>query len=39
MSEALVDLTGGASEKFNLNDPVIEDQIKSGEFWKKLKRY
>lgn len=30
MSEALVDLTGGCSEKYNLRVPDVQDLIESG---------
>ena len=39
MNEALVDLTGGVSEKFPLRAPDIAEQIEGGQFWKELKKY
>jgi hypothetical protein len=39
MNEALVDLTGGVSEKFHLRAPDIAEQIEGGQFWKELKKY
>jgi hypothetical protein len=39
MAEALVDLTGGASEKYNLRAPETKENIESGQFWKDLKKY
>lgn len=39
MAEGLVDLTGGASEKYNLTAPETADLIESGQFWKDLKKY
>ena len=32
MTEALVDLTGGVSEKYFFEDPVVSEQVKNGEF-------
>lgn len=39
MTEALVDLTGEASEKYNLRDLSTVALIESGEFWDLLLRY
>ena len=39
MAEALVDLTGGASEKFNLRAPETAELIENQVFWKDLKKY
>lgn len=39
MSESLVDLTGGASEKFNLRAPEVAELIENQVFWKDLKKY
>jgi hypothetical protein len=39
MAEALVDLTGGASEKFNLKAPETAELIDNSMFWKDLKKY
>lgn len=39
MSEALVDLTGGASDKYHLRSPETKESIESGQFWKDLKKY
>lgn len=39
IAEALVDLTGGSSEKMLLTDPKIQAMIESGSLWMKLKKY
>jgi hypothetical protein len=39
MSDALVDLTGEAVEKFNLRDPHTTQLIENGEMWNMLLRY
>ena len=39
MTEALVDLTGEASEKYNLKDPDTASLVDSGEFWTMLIKY
>lgn len=39
MAEGLVDLTGGASEKYNLRAPEVAKQIESQMFWKEIKKY
>jgi hypothetical protein len=39
MAEALVDLTGGASEKYNLRAPETTEMIENTMFWKDLKKY
>ena len=39
MAESLVDLTGGASEKYNLRAPEVSEMIENQMFWKDLKKY
>jgi hypothetical protein len=39
MTESLVDLTGGSSEKFNLRAPEVAELIENQIFWKDLKKY
>lgn len=39
MAEALVDLTGGCSEKYNLRAEETSSIIESGQFWKDMKKY
>ena len=39
ISEAMVDLTGGVSEKFYLKDAEVVENIEGGQFWKDLKKY
>jgi calpain len=39
MAEALVDLSGGCSEKFDLRATETAELIESGVFWKDLKKY
>ena len=39
MAESLVDLTGGASEKYNLRAPEIAEAIETQQFWKDIKKY
>ena len=39
MAEALVDLTGGASEKYNLKDPEIIENMNNDHFWRDIKKY
>eukprot|EP00753_Platysulcus_tardus_P008548 PLAT16095.1.p1 GENE.PLAT16095.1~~PLAT16095.1.p1 ORF type:complete len:894 (-),score=525.29 PLAT16095.1:252-2933(-) len=39
VAEALVDLTGGASEKIVLTEDYVKEMIKDGRLWDKLKRY
>jgi hypothetical protein len=39
MNEALVDLTGGVSEKFHLRALEIAESIEGGQFWKDLKKF
>ena len=39
MAEALVDITGGCSEKFDLRATETAELIESGTFWKDLKKY
>ncbi len=38
MSEALVDLTGGSSEKFYLTNPDTQMKIETGQMWKMMKK-
>jgi hypothetical protein len=39
MNEAMVDLTGGVSEKFHLKAPETQEAIEGGQFWKDIKKY
>jgi len=39
IAEALVDLTGGSSEKMLLTDPKIQAMVENGTLWNKLKKY
>ena len=39
MARAMVDLTGGTSEKHALRVAEMQEQIESGQLWKDLKRY
>ena len=39
MTESLVDLTGGVSQKFHLRAPEIAESIEGGQFWKDLKKF
>jgi hypothetical protein len=39
MTEAMVDLTGGVSEKFHFRAPEVTEAIEGGQFWKDLKKY
>ena len=39
LDEALVDLSGGVSEEFNLKTPEIAESIEGGQFWKELKKH
>ena len=39
ISEAMVDLSGGVSERFFLRAPDMTEAIESGQFWKDLKKY
>lgn len=39
ISESMVDLTGGVSEKFYLRAPEIVESIEGGQFWRDLKKY
>jgi hypothetical protein len=39
MTDAMVDLTGEASEKYNLRDPKIVPMVDSGELWSMMIRY
>ena len=39
LSEAMVDLTGGVSQKFYMRAPEVVEEIEAGQFWKDLKKY
>lgn len=39
MSEGMVDLTGGVSEKYNLTVPETAPLLENGQFWKMMKSY
>lgn len=39
VAEALVDFTGGVSEKFLLTDPHVKAMVDNGELWTRLKKY
>ena len=39
MTDAMVDLTGEASEKYNLRDPKIVPMVDNGELWTMMIRY
>ena len=39
MGEAMVDLSGGCSEKFDLRAAETSESIESGGFWKDIKKY
>ena len=39
MSEAMVDLSGGVSEKFDLRAQETAELIDNGVFWKDIKKY
>lgn len=39
MNEALVDLTGGVSEKFHFRAPETVEAMETGTFWKDLKKW
>jgi hypothetical protein len=39
MVEAMVDLTGGVSEKILLESEEVKDAMESGQLWKELKKY
>jgi len=39
MTESLVDLTGGVSEKFHFRAPETVESIEGGQFWKDLKKW
>ena len=39
ISESMVDLTGGVSEKFYLRAPEIVESIEGGQFWRDLKKF
>ena len=36
--EALVDMTGGVAEKYDLSKPEIKNAVDSGQFWRDLKK-
>ena len=38
MGEAMVDLSGGVSEKFNLTVPETAPLLDNGVFWKEMKK-
>jgi len=38
IGEALVDMTGGVAEKYDLSKPDIKAAVDSGQFWKDLKK-
>jgi len=38
IGEALVDMTGGVAEKYDLTKPDIKAAVDSGQFWKDLKK-
>lgn len=39
MPRAMVDLTGGVSEKYNLKSPEMKTALEGNQFWKDLKKY
>lgn len=39
LNEAMVDLTGGVSEDFDIKSPDTQENIEGGQFWKDLKKY
>jgi len=39
MAQALVDLTGGISEKIYMESPEVKEMIEDGILWKDLKKY
>ena len=39
MTDAMVDLTGEASEKYNLRDPKIAPMVENGELWSMMMRF
>ena len=39
MTDALVDLTGEASEKYNLRDPKVSPMVDSGDLWAMMMRF
>jgi Calpain family cysteine protease/Calpain large subunit, domain III len=39
MTDAMVDLTGEASEKYNLRDPKVASMIENGELWSMMIRF
>lgn len=39
IEEALVDMTGGVTEKYDLLSPEMKGSLESGQFWKDLKKY
>ena len=39
MGEAMVDISGGVSEKYNLKAPETKEMLENGKFWKLIKGY
>ena len=39
LAQALVDLTGGVSEKYYLDTPEMKEAIESDQLWKDLKKW
>lgn len=39
IDEAMVDLTGGVSEEYDIKSAEIQEAIEGGQFWKDLKNY
>ena len=39
LNEAMVDLTGGVSEEFDIKSAETQENIEGGQFWKDLKKY
>lgn len=39
MSEGMVDISGGVSEKYNLKAPEMKESLENGSFWKQMKQY
>jgi hypothetical protein len=39
IEEALVDMTGGVKEKFDLLSPDMKSSLETGQFWKDLKKF
>jgi len=38
IAEALVDMTGGVADEYDLNKPENKANLESGQFWKDLKK-